>query len=132
MRPRGVLETSLYVDDLAAAEAFYGDVLRLQFHSRQEGRHVFFRCGPTMVLIFRPDATADEDDDDVPAHGCTGPAHLCFAVAGDELPSWRDRLASHHIAIEKEITWPGGGHSIYFRDPAGNSLELATPTLWAS
>ena len=129
MRPRGVLEASLYVDDLAAAESFYREVLGLELHSRQEGRHVFFRCGTTMVLLFEPHAT-DDDDESVPPHGCDGPGHLCFAVAKEELQAWRDQLGRHGVAIEQEVEWPHGGHSIYFRDPAGNSLELATPELW--
>ena len=32
--------------------------------------------------------------------------------------------------IEKTIAWPQGGHSVYFRDPAGNSLEVASPLIW--
>ena len=28
------------------------------------------------------------------------------------------------------FTWPGGGRSIYFRDPAGNCVELVTPGVW--
>ena len=32
--------------------------------------------------------------------------------------------------IESEVTWPGGGTSIYFRDPAGNCLELAPGRIW--
>lgn len=129
MQPLGVLEASLYVDDLVAAEAFYCEVLGLELHSRQEGRHVFFRCGSTMVLLFHPASTNDEDEE-VPRHGCTGPGHLCFAVEPSTLAAWRDRLESNGVAIEQEIDWPHGGHSIYFRDPAGNSLELATPSLW--
>jgi predicted enzyme related to lactoylglutathione lyase len=38
-----VLETVLYVDDLAAAERFYGEVLGLELDSRQDGVFVFFR-----------------------------------------------------------------------------------------
>ena len=54
-----VLESSLYVSDLDAAEAFYAEVLGLTLHSKLEGRHVFFRCGNQMVLLFNPEATAD-------------------------------------------------------------------------
>ena len=39
-------------------------------------------------------------------------------------------LAKHGVSIEKTIDWPDGGRSLYFRDPAGNSLELATPQIW--
>ena len=55
MQPLEVLETCLYVGDLAAAERFYSQVLGLVFHSRQAGRHVFFRCGRGMLLLFNPD-----------------------------------------------------------------------------
>ncbi len=36
----------------------------------------------------------------------------------------------HGIAIEADFDWPNGAHSIYFRDPSGNSLEIAEPKLW--
>ena len=32
--------------------------------------------------------------------------------------------------IEKDVAWPNGGRSLYFRDPAGNCLELASPLVW--
>jgi len=32
--------------------------------------------------------------------------------------------------IEADFTWPGGGRSIYFRDPAGNAIEFAEPRIW--
>jgi catechol 2,3-dioxygenase-like lactoylglutathione lyase family enzyme len=40
------------------------------------------------------------------------------------MDDWRERLAANGIAIEHEQDWPQGTHSIYFRDPAGNSVEL--------
>lgn len=130
---RRVLETCLYVDDLVAAESFYSRVLRLDFYSKQEGRHVFFRCGRQMVLLFNPQESArpaSHSGLDVPTHGAAGPGHVCFAVAEDELPLWQAHLSQHGIAIERIIDWPDGGRSLYFRDPAGNSLELASPHIW--
>jgi catechol 2,3-dioxygenase-like lactoylglutathione lyase family enzyme len=59
----GVLETCLYADDLGAAERFYGDVLALPVHARAAGRHVFFRCGASMLLVFQPERTASEAGD---------------------------------------------------------------------
>ena len=123
-----VLETILYVDDLDAAERFYGEVLGLELDSRKDGRFVFFKCGPAMLLLFEPGAAATGRT--VPAHGAHGPGHACFAVAEDALPAWRSRLTAAGVAIEQEVTWPRGGRSFYFRDPAGNSLELATPRIW--
>ena len=124
-----VLETCLYVDDLGRAERFYRDVLGLELESGQDGRHVFLRCGRQMVLLFNPLVTR-EPNDMFPPHGSFGPGHLAFGVAESELPAWTQRLAQHEVPIEKVIDWPGGGRSIYFRDPAGNSLELATPKIW--
>jgi catechol 2,3-dioxygenase-like lactoylglutathione lyase family enzyme len=123
-----VLETILYVDDLDAAERFYGEVLGLELDSRKDGLFVFFRCGAGMLLLFEPEAAATGRN--VPAHGARGPGHACFAVAEDALPAWQARLAAAGVAVEQEMTWPRGGRSFYFRDPAGNSLELATPRIW--
>lgn len=123
-----VLETILYVDDLAAAERFYGEVLGLALDSKKPGVFCFFRIGANMLLLFEPMAARHPRD--VPAHGAVGPGHVCFAVAESALDPWRSHLAAHGVAIEHEQHWPRGGRSLYFRDPAGNSLELATPRIW--
>jgi catechol 2,3-dioxygenase-like lactoylglutathione lyase family enzyme len=125
----GVLETCLYARDLDAAASFYGGVLGLSPVSRAEGRHVFFRCGGQMVLIFNPDATADPDGT-LPPHGAEGPGHVAFRVPAGDLPDWTDRLADAGVEIEKDMTWGDAGRSIYVRDPAGNSVELAVASIW--
>jgi catechol 2,3-dioxygenase-like lactoylglutathione lyase family enzyme len=124
-----VLETCLYVDDLAAAEAFYRDVLGLTAFSRVAGRHVFFYCGQGVFLLFNPSKTVQAEGD-VPTHGAQGAGHVAFAMQHEEIEGWRERLQAQGVAIEKEISWPSGGYSLYFRDPAGNSVELATPLTW--
>ena len=53
MTPSGILETVLSAADLDAAETFYVNVLGFQLHSKVPGRHIFFRCGDQMLLIFR-------------------------------------------------------------------------------
>ncbi len=123
-----ILETAIYASDLDAAESFYRDVLGLPFDSKVAGRHVFFRCGDAMFLVFNPTATAVKAGD-APTHGALGPGHVAFAVDG-ELEPWLERLAEHGVEIEASVEWPGGGRSIYFRDPGGNSVELATPSIW--
>jgi catechol 2,3-dioxygenase-like lactoylglutathione lyase family enzyme len=129
MQASHILETCLCVDDLGAAERFYGEVLGLEFHARQEARHVFFRCGRQMFLLFDPRASSQADGK-IPPHGSNGPGHACFAAREDELPAWHAHLESRGVAIEAIVDWPGGGRSLYFRDPAGNSLEIATPRIW--
>jgi len=129
MKVEHILETCLYVDDLTKAERFYADVLGLTFVSRQEGRHAFFRCGERMLLLFNPLGSRDATDQ-FPAHGAFGPGHVAFGVRASDLSAWTEWLGRRNVAIEKVIDWPGGGRSLYFRDPAGNSLELATPKIW--
>lgn len=130
----GVLETCLYAADLAAAERFYGDLLGLRMFARDSERHVFFRCGPSMVLVFNPARTSADAGDvagvPVPTHGAYGPGHVCFRVPEAELPRWRERLTARGVPIEAEIRWPRGGSSLYVRDPAGNSVELAPASIW--
>lgn len=126
--PAQVLETILYVDDLAAAEGFYGGVLGLELDSRKAGLFVFFRVGQGMLLLFDPDRSRANKG--VPPHGAKGPGHVCLGVAEAELDGWKARLLAAGVAIEHEQGWPRGGRSFYVRDPAGNSVELATPRIW--
>ena len=129
MQAREILETCVYAEDLEAAERFYSDVLGLEKDAAVPGRHVFFRCGGRMFLVFNPAKTA-AGGGPVPGHGATGPGHACFAATAGELDRWRDHLRAKGVEIEAEVEWPGGGRSIYFRDPAGNSIELGTPAIW--
>jgi catechol 2,3-dioxygenase-like lactoylglutathione lyase family enzyme len=92
MTPSGILETALYVDDLDEAETFYTEVMGLERIAKVDGRHVFFRCGEGVLLLFDPEGRG--------------------------------------IVIEADFEWPQGGRSIYFRDPAGNSIEIANPKIW--
>jgi catechol 2,3-dioxygenase-like lactoylglutathione lyase family enzyme len=128
MRAREILETCLYADDLDAAERFYSRVLGLEVISRVGDRHVFFRCGSRVFLVFNPART--EEGGEVPAHGARGPGHAAFAAAADELDAWAAHLRDHGVEIEQDYGWPRGGRSLYFRDPAGNSVELGTPSIW--
>ena len=131
---RRVLESCLYASDLDAAERFYVDVLSLERYSSVPGRHVFFRCGDGMFLVFNPARTSAEASFVggylVPTHGATGPGHVAFAIPDADIPAWRARLEAAGVEIESEVTWPRGGRSLYMRDPAGNCVELASPKLW--
>jgi catechol 2,3-dioxygenase-like lactoylglutathione lyase family enzyme len=132
--PSAILESALYVDDLKAAEEFYGGVLGLEVITRAEGRHVFFHCGSGVLLLFNADATevppAPQARLPVPPHGARGPGHLCFAANAEEIDRWKARLEERGVAVEADFEWPNGGRSIYFRDPSGNSLEFAEPRIW--
>lgn len=130
MKVRAIIETSVYAADLEAAERFYTSVLGLAVYSRVADRHVFFRCGQAMFLVFQPETTSRPGNAQAPTHGAAGPGHVAFAIRPEELEAWRGQLARHGVTIEAEITWPRGGKSLYFRDPAGNSVELTSPSIW--
>ncbi len=127
--PARVLETCLYTEDLDATASFYERVLGLPVLMREAERHVFFRLGDGVLLLFDPRRTAASDGP-VPSHGAIGPGHVAFAVRAESLPAWRGYLERSGIALESEVAWPGGGTSLYVRDPAGNSVELTSPEIW--
>ncbi len=135
MTPAGILETVLYAVDLDATEAFYRDVLGLVPFAKMADRHIFYRCGNQVLLVFNPEATAIPPAATarlpVPPHGARGEGHVCFRATADELDRWRLHLEASGIAIEADFVWPAsGGRSIYFRDPAGNCLEFAEARIW--
>ena len=126
-----VVETAVYASDLAAAEGFYDGALGLPVAGREPGRHVFFRVGDAgMLLVFNPAATRAGGD--LPPHGADGPGHFALGVRAADLDGWTDLLTASGVGIEKELTWPRGGRSVYVRDPAGNSVELITPGVWGT
>ena len=131
--PQAILEAALYARDLDAAEAFYGEILGFEKIQRVGDRHVFFRVGGSVLLIFNPTETVKPPGNPrlpVPPHGAQGPGHVCFAQTRSDLLTMRSRLSSAGVEIEAEFDWPHGPRSIYFRDPAGNSVEIAEPHLW--
>lgn len=123
------METCVYAEDLDAAETFYGDILGLERIASEPGRHVFFRCGQGVFLVFNPNKTI-KPNSEFPVHGPQGPGHAAFRVTEEQLEDWKKALPDKGVPIEKEIQWKSGGRSIYFRDPAGNSIELVTPQTW--
>ena len=128
-----VLETALYAENLDETAAFFETVLGLERFIEVPGRHVFFRVDGGVLLLFNPEATTDLPRDPrmpVPPHGATGPGHLCLAADAAELERWTDRLRENGVEVEADFEWPQGGRSIYFRDPAGNSIEFAEPRIW--
>jgi catechol 2,3-dioxygenase-like lactoylglutathione lyase family enzyme len=84
---------------------------------------LLFQRGSTLQPVVLPGGT-------IPPHDGSGPIHVAFAIAADELPNWERRLGEHGVAIESGTDWPRGGRSVYFRDPDNHLLELVTPGVW--
>ena len=129
-----VLETCLYVDDLDRAAEFYEEVLELKVLTSDARFRAYDVGGESVLLLFRRGATLETvhmPGGTIPPHDGHGPLHMAFAITADALPQWEARLRERGIAIEGRTDWSRGGHSVYFRDPDGHLLELATPGLWA-
>lgn len=132
-RIRRVVETALYVDDMARAVAFYRDALGLRAMSEGERLSTFDAGEGTVLLLFRRGATTaglDFPGGRIPPHDGSGPAHFAFGIAVEDFEPWEARLAAAGVEIESRARWTRGGRSLYFRDPDGHSVELVTPGTW--
>lgn len=130
---RGVLETSLYVENLERSAEFYHRVLGFEPMISDE-RFCALKAGSQQVLLlFRKGAcnTASATPGGViPPHDGSGQLHLAFAISKEDLGYWEEELRQKGIAIESRVEWPRGGRSLYFRDPDGHLVELVTPGTW--
>ncbi|MGH6925451.1 MAG: VOC family protein [Propylenella sp.] len=130
---RGVLETAIYVDDLHRAHAFYGGVLGLE-RVLNTPRMLTYAVTPGQVLLVFKRGMTKEDSKSaggmVPGHHSEGPAHFAFAIGAEDYEVWKAHLTAAGIAIRSEVAWSPGGKSLYFDDPDGNVVEMATPGLW--
>ena len=131
-RVRHVLETALDCDNVQATAAFYLRLLDVTPMLASE-RLVAIDAGQqTILLLFQKGDTdpLQMPGGLVPGHVAGGPGHLAFAIDADTLATWESRLVELGIEVESRVRWDRGGTSIYFRDPDGRSVELATPGLW--
>ena len=131
----GLLETALYVDDMARSVGFFRDVLGLTTLLETERLTAFDAGRRGVLLVFaRGQSIADMPSErgTVPGHDGHGPLHMAFAIPADSYDAWRAHLTAAGVPIRSEMTWPRGGRSLYFEDPDGHVLELATPGLWAT
>ena len=129
-----VLETVLYCADLAQTATFYSTLLNIAPMLSGDRLVALNAGGGTVLLLFqRGNSGALETAGGlVPGHDGSGPVHIAFAIDASELSAWESHLAHLGIEIESRVRWERGGTSLYFRDPDGRSVELATPGLWPS
>lgn len=124
----GIKETCIYIEDIDLAEQFYHGKLGLPIINKIEGKHIFFRAGSSVLLCFNPEDAKVKTSP--PPHYTYGPQHFAFEVdKGDYLAS-KEWIESLNIEIVDEITWKSGLKSFYFKDPAGNVLEIVPRGVW--
>lgn len=132
MKISKVVETCVYSYDLDDMKKFYAGVLGLQLVQEEEGKLIFLKAGKSMLLIFNPDKTG-ANYDRLPAHGAATPPssiHFAMEIEEHDYQRWKDLLIKNRITVEQEVDWKGKARSLYFRDPAGNLVELITPGEW--
>ncbi len=129
MPPRldGVLETALYVDDLERSARFYQSLFEFPIIASGERLIALSVEGHQVLLLFKKGGSANLP---VTPHDGDGRLHLAFAIAASELGAWETWLRERNIPIEEDRVWERGGRSLYFRDPDGHLLEVATPGVW--
>ncbi len=128
-----ILETSLYVQDLDRSCDFYRQLFGFDVIMQDARMCAMEVPGEQMLLLFRhgmTDQPAPGPDGFIPPHHGRGALHLAFAIPYGELAAWQSHLQRQDVALESTLHWPHGGTSLYFRDPDGHSLEVATPGLW--
>jgi catechol 2,3-dioxygenase-like lactoylglutathione lyase family enzyme len=129
----GVLETSLYVEDVPRARAFYRALFGFEVMIEDPRFCAMSVAGKQVLLLFKKGSSTSVTvvpGGDIPPHDGAGQLHLAFSVPAEALPDWEARLSDQGIPIESTVLWPRGGRSIYFRDPDGSLVELVTPGCW--
>jgi catechol 2,3-dioxygenase-like lactoylglutathione lyase family enzyme len=128
-----VLETCLYVDDLDRAVQFYVRLFGFAVMNCDERFCALNVAAGSVLLLFRRRGTLSAIETGhglIPPHDGHGPLHMALAIPAESLAEWDRALAKAGVAIESTVRWPRGSVSLYFRDPDGHLIELATPGLW--
>ena len=130
---QGILETSVYVDDMERAHHFYSEVLELDRIFEGDRLFAYDVGAGSVLLVFKRGATKNDLETPggiVPGHNSVGPSHFAFRIEAENYERWKLHMAARGVRIISEVQWPSGGQSFYFNDPDGNVLELATPGIW--
>jgi catechol 2,3-dioxygenase-like lactoylglutathione lyase family enzyme len=124
----GLLESSLYVADVAVSAKFYNEVFGFSVISDLGRRGCAMRASARQVLLlFEKGGSLGIQS----PHDGSGELHVAFAISGAELAAWESWLAANGITVEEKRAWERGGISVYFRDPDRHLIELATPGVWS-
>ena len=112
-RPR--FHLAMPVHDLAAARAFYGEVLGLPFGKRWGDMPAGeFETGNLTIAVWEPEA-----------FGQSFQTHKSpIALQVDDVEAARAELESKGVEFKGETIDSGVCHQAIFRDPDGNTLDL--------
>jgi len=135
-----LLEAMLLVDDPVVSCDFYRRVLELDPLTPPSPRGCLFELpgGQVLGLVDRRAAMEPNPTPGGEVPACTptagepvrGAGHVALAIPAEDLDAWRRHLRARRVAVLSQVEWERGGTSLYFRDPDGHLLELATPGVW--
>ncbi|KAL1968526.1 hypothetical protein VTN77DRAFT_1736 [Rasamsonia byssochlamydoides] len=148
-----VLETCLYVRDVAASARFYREALKVE-PFMESPRMTGFSLGSTTLLLFQLGSTASDIHTPkgvIPGHGPSESIlssllsknqgygdrvqlkqHFCLAVKDPEdVAHWDAHLQKQGVRILGRMNWDRGGKSVYFEDPDGHVAEIGSRGIWA-
>jgi catechol 2,3-dioxygenase-like lactoylglutathione lyase family enzyme len=125
---RGLAEVVLWVQDMAAALAFYRDLLGLPVISPPErSSPVFLQAGPgpagipTMVVLVQLPAEAGPFGTPRPLH------HLALEIGAADFEAERARLLANGYEPRTGQHPVIASRTMYITDPDGNEVELICP-----
>ena len=135
MKPKlnGILETALFVEDLNTSSVFYEEVLGLEKVRSDEKGFIFVVTEAQLLLLIKKGTTQNPKKTTggvIPACGASGSMHVAFAISDSDYDPWKSQLENSNVKILSEVEWDLGGRSLYFHDPDGHLIELATPGVW--
>ena len=122
--PGGISAITLFVEDLAAAKAFYRDVFGLPVAFEDDDSAVF-RFGGTLVNLLRTTAASELIEPAVVA-GPGGGARMQLTVDVDDVDAMCEELVRRGaVLINGPQERPWGVRTACFADPAGHVWEIA-------
>ena len=116
------------VDNLTAARAFYGEVMGCAEGRSSDEWIDFDFFGHQIVAHLAPGEAGDRASNHVDGHGVPVP-HFGIVLRMEDWEALAERLteAGTEFAIPPTIRFkgqPGEQATMFFRDPAGNALEM--------
>jgi len=130
---QGMLEFSLYVEDVSRAADFYHDLFGFPVLLSKERMAALDVEGKQILLLFKHGASSEAMNMPggvLPPHDGEGTSHVAFSIRASDMARWERWLLEQNVEIESKVGWEEGGRSLYFRDPDGHLLELASPGVW--
>jgi len=121
---KGIDAITLFVDDLAAAKAFYLEVFDLPLHYEDPNSAVF-KFGETVINLLDV-SHADELVAPAPVGSAADGARAVFTIAVDDVDAMCETLRARGVELlNGPMDRPWGIRTASFRDPGGLIWEIA-------